>query len=286
MLKFLQNTVSDIRKVNMNKLILFDVDSTLIDHDTPRSTIPKQTLKAVRLLREKGYHVGIATGRSYEHIKHIMKVLKMDTAVCFGGHMVVYQNEIIHKQPLDRDETAKLLKRFRWSFYPVVCFDDDHIYVKDFFGRIKKELYKKENTLVGEPHISKLTPMIKLNIKSPIDFYGMMIFKPKMKGLDDFEKLDFNPWGHIGFEVYNKGVSKYWGIQYLADYLDVSMDDVYVFGDNYNDIHMLTHVKHSVAVGNGVQEAKDAASYVAPPISEGGILTACIDLGLLEESHE
>lgn len=269
----------------MNKLILFDVDSTLIDHSTTRSSIPEATMKAITLLKAKGYHVGIATGRSYAHLKHIMKVLDMDTAVCFSGHMVVHENEIIHEQPLHKEETHKLLKRLNRSFYPIVCFDDHHIYVKDFFGRVKKELYKQENTLIGEPHISELTPMVKLDLSVDRDYYGIMIFRPKMKNLDAYKHLDFNPWGHLGYEVYNKGVSKYWGIRYLADYLKVDMDDVYVFGDNYNDIHMLTHVKNSVAVGNGVKEAKEVASYVSPPISDGGILTACIELGLVEESY-
>ena len=63
------------------------------------------------------------------------------------------------------------------------------------------------------------------------------------------------------------------------------MNQVYVFGDSYNDLHMLEHIKNSVAVGNGVKEAKAVASYVSPPISEGGILTACYHLGLLEEQQ-
>ncbi len=56
-------------------------------------------------------------------------------------------------------------------------------------------------------------------------------------------------------------------------------------GDSYNDLHMLKHIENSVAVGNGVKEAKEVASYVSPPISEGGILTACYHLGLLEEQE-
>ncbi len=52
--------------------------------------------------------------------------------------------------------------------------------------------------------------------------------------------------GDQGYEVYAKGVSKLSGIHLLADRLGIAMDDVYVFGDNYNDIHML-RISHSVA---------------------------------------
>ncbi len=112
----------------------------------------------------------------------------------------------------------------------------------------------------------------------------MMVFKTGLKNPERFKKLDFNPWGTKGFEIYSKGISKLSGIKVLAKELNVSMEDIYVFGDNYNDIHMLKNIKNSVAVGNGVIEAKKVASYVSPPINEGGILTACIKLGLLEDT--
>ncbi len=231
----------------INKLILFDVDDTIIDHSTSKSTIPKETITAIKGLKEKGYHVGIASGRSNSHIKHIMEILDLNISV--------------------------------------VCINQDHIYIKDLTGRVKKEMYKKENTIEGEEHILEITPIDKLDLEKR-EYLSMMIFTPKVKKQASYKKLDFSPWGKLGYEVYSKGISKYSGIQVLAKALNISMDNVYAFGDNYNDIHMLKHVKNSVAVGNGVKEVKEVASYVSPTITEGGILTACIDLGLLEGGYE
>jgi len=262
------------------KLVLFDVDDTLIDHSSERSDIPKVTREAIRRLQEEGHEVGLATGRSEAHIRDIMKFLHMDTAVCFGGHMVISKNKIIHRVTLDQDEVSAIIKKMYRTVYPVICFDESNIYVKDFFGKVKKEMYRKENTLVGERQLTEITPIKKLDLHKR-DYLGMMIFRYKLKNEDDYKKLDFNHWGKEGFEVYAKGVSKFSGVQIIAKHLNIPIEDVYVFGDSYNDIHMLRNIKHSVAVGNGVKDAKEAATHVCPPINQGGIMTACMELGLL-----
>jgi len=265
------------------KLILFDVDDTIIDHSSPKSTIPEKTRCAISKLQEQGHYVGLATGRSEAHIHHIMELLNMTTAVSFSGHLVVCEGREIFRQTLDREELDLILKDVFHTIFPAVCITEDNIYVKDFFGRVKNVLYNEENVLVGEELVTKKTPLKKLD-KISRDYLSMMVFKTGLKKPERFKKLEFNPWGNKGFEIYSKGISKLSGIKILAKELNVSMEDIYVFGDNYNDIHMLKNIKNSVAVGNGVKEAKKVASYVSPPINEGGILTACIELGLLEDT--
>ncbi len=264
------------------KLVLFDVDDTIIDHGAPKSIIPEETTYAINALKEKGYCVGLATGRSFHHITYVMKALDLNTAVSFGGHLVTHQGEEIFKQPIDRDESKRLIKKIFRTPFPMLAIDEKNIYIKDFFGRLRKELFRRENILEGEEPVTRLTPLKKLDT-TPRDYLSMMIFRQNMLDSADYQKLDFNAWGKKGFEVYAKGVSKLSGIQFLANHLEIPMNQVYVFGDSYNDLHMLKHIENSVAVGNGVKEAKEVASYVSPPISEGGILTACYHLGLLEE---
>lgn len=267
------------------KLILFDVDNTLIDHSKTQSEIPKETVTAVKKLHEQGHVIGLATGRSYAHMKDVMNMLEMTCCVCYGGHVVLVDGEEIYKEYLDVKQVNQLVKSTYCSIYPAMAIDEQHIYIKDLIGKVKKVLYQEFNTIEGESFIGDLTPVKRLGIK-PRKYLSMMIFRKKIKNPEKYTKLDFNAWGDKGFEVYAKGVSKYSGIQRLAKHLKIHEDGIYVFGDSYNDLHMLTHVKNSVAVGNGVDEAKEVASYVSPPIDQGGILTACYELGLLEGANE
>ncbi len=140
----------------MNKLILFDVDDTIIDHSVAKSSIPKETLVAIGKLQSKGYEVGLASGRSEVHIQHVMELLKMESAVSFGGHMVTCKGEVIFKKVLDWEEVSKLLKDLYRTLYPAICVDDEYIYVKDFMNRVRKFMYKQENTLEGESLVTDI----------------------------------------------------------------------------------------------------------------------------------
>ena len=56
---------------------------------------------------------------------------------------------------------------------------------------------------------------------------------------------------------WNKGAAVLW----LADYLGVASQDVFVFGDAENDLSMLRAVENSVAVANATPEAAAAARW-------------------------
>ena len=66
------------------------------------------------------------------------------------------------------------------------------------------------------------------------------------------------------------------------DYFVVSApEETYSFGDSTNDLDMLKYTAHSVAMGDGMQEAKNAAEYVTAPLAEDGIYQACRHYGLI-----
>ena len=59
--------------------------------------------------------------------------------------------------------------------------------------------------------------------------------------------------------------------------------DTCAFGDGGNDIEMLKAAGLGIAMGNGGQELKDAADYVAHDISNDGLYKALKHFGFVEE---
>ena len=57
------------------KFFFFDIDGTLAVGTPGRQYIPESTKKAIRMLKEQGHFVAIATGRSYamavDHMKEL-----------------------------------------------------------------------------------------------------------------------------------------------------------------------------------------------------------------------
>ena len=79
------------------KVIFFDIDGTLYDHD---KKIPESTKRAVRLLKEKGHHLFIASGRSPFLIQPILQELALDSFIAYNGQYVMYEGEVIYGNPL------------------------------------------------------------------------------------------------------------------------------------------------------------------------------------------
>lgn len=60
----------------------------------------------------------------------------------------------------------------------------------------------------------------------------------------------------------------------LGGKMGISQSEIMGIGDGINDLDMLQRVGHSVAMGNGAQEAKDAAKEVTLSIEEDGAAVA------------
>lgn len=68
-----------------------------------------------------------------------------------------------------------------------------------------------------------------------------------------------------------KGINKVNQLKYLVNKYDISLDDLYVFGDGENDIGMLTYARNSYAPANALENAKEAAKYECLACKEDGV---------------
>lgn len=75
-------------------------------------------------------------------------------------------------------------------------------------------------------------------------------------------------------EVNVQGADKGNALKALSQRLGIPEENVMALGDNGNDVTMLQYAGVSVAMGDGSQEAKDAAKYVTLPHTEDGLARA------------
>ena len=68
-----------------------------------------------------------------------------------------------------------------------------------------------------------------------------------------------------------KNISKLSAIKEVAKYYDISDEEIAVFGDDINDIEMLSRFQNSVAMGNAIPEVKEIATYVTHNNDSDGI---------------
>src|SRR5213595_3088611 len=101
--------------VKMKKIVFFDIDGTLLDHD---KNLPMSTRQAVMELKNNGVFVAIATGRAPFMFESLRKELEIDSYVSFNGQYVVFENEPIYENPLDSSELEMFLKDTRKNSHP------------------------------------------------------------------------------------------------------------------------------------------------------------------------
>lgn len=71
-----------------------------------------------------------------------------------------------------------------------------------------------------------------------------------------------------------QGVSKLSAIKKFQQLLNLKDDEICVFGDDVNDLEMISYYKHSVAMGNGADAVKEKAGFVTRGNDENGIAYA------------
>lgn len=255
------------------KLIFFDIDGTLLNHD---KQLPKRTKEAIHQLKEEGHIVAIATGRGPFMYEQLREALAIDTYVSYNGSYVVHDNEIIYRSPLDKSELERLTTEALEKGHPLMYMDETRM---------------KQNTK-HHHYITESIESLKLGIDPGYDpdYYKDRDLYQTLFFIDDKEEdyfreqypaFDFVRWHPLSVDVLPAGGSKAFGIIQLVDYLGYDKADVYVFGDGPNDIEMLSMFGHSVAMGNGCEEAKQVAGYVTKDVDEDGLYYGLKQVGLL-----
>lgn len=266
------------------KLLFFDIDGTLLAGGIP-GYIPDSTIKALKRAQENGHYIFINSGRTYGFMPEAIKDFPFDGYVCGCGTEVILHGKTLYHYDLDENLKHSLKDILEESKIQAVYEGRKSCYFQN-----KKEEFPPITAIRNSYASSNLEQPIRFFDDPVLDFDKLVILTDENSNLELFheqtkEHFDFivrdemRPYGFE--EVVPKGHSKAGGIDYIVQYLGESLDDCYVFGDSNNDLSMLTHVKHSIAMGNSYPEVLENTSYITTPVDRDGIRNAMKHFGLI-----
>lgn len=256
-----------------SKLIIFDIDGTLYNSD---KQVPESAKNAVRELKEDGHIVAIATGRGPFMYELLRAELDIETYISYNGQYIVFEGEVIYDNPIGSETLKKLSAQAHSNDHPVAFCDEkdlrvstkEHEHVKAGIGSLKLDFEVSEDKAYFKGN----------------DIYQALLFCTEAEEAEYkavYEDVYFLRWHEFCTDVIPLGGSKAEGIKILLDKMNIDIKDVYAFGDGPNDVEMLELIENSVAMGNGVAEAKAVSKYVTGPVDENGLYDGLKMTGLL-----
>ena len=255
------------------KYFFFDIDGTLTNKMTGE-LIPSAK-ETIQKLQEKGHFVSIASGRAYYKTKDFAHKAGIHHIVSNGGAAITIDDQLIENRPLDHEKAVALCEEAQAKGFGILISPSDSIDVimlnDDFINQVG---YRKEPTRYF------LTQNQEYNdIK---DIYKIYIAISQEQE-DELELLDTV--GHIRFMdsyLTYQHDEKQKGIERMIEIIGGSLEDVVVFGDDYNDLVMFDKRWTSIAMGNACQELKDQADFVTKNSTDDGIQYACQYYGWID----
>ena len=260
-------------------LLFFDIDGTIFDdhHQLPASVKP-----AMDAAHKKGHQLIINTGRTLCNLDHRLDDFPLDGWITGCGTRVIWHGETLTSMEYGQDESLRLRDVFRELKIPAVfeCdtamyFDPDnalHPSIADF------RKWASDHGIFRE--ITEKDPeyrAVKMFCFADREQIARMRKRTAEAGMP---YTSINRWPE-GWELVPAGYSKGKGIDFLRKRLGARKKDCYAFGDSRNDMAMLRHAGHSIAMGNATDDVKAACSYVTDRPENDGIQKAMSCLGLI-----
>ena len=246
----------------MIKLIASDLDGTLLPEGT--MDVNPEIFDVIRKLKEKGIVFAAVSGREYDSIVRVFEPVKDDIYFIAGnGGIISYQGEIIEKMAIPQDLLKEVVEYVR---------SQDGA---SFMTAGSAQAYVER---ADQAFVKKLREGYKLHVNEVDDVLEAPETMTKVAMYN--EKVDAALGAREAREVFGDRIQIMASGDYWVDFVDVhsgkgnalqklcarlgitEKDQVVAFGDNCNDVSMLTEAGKSYAVTTAREEAKEAARYV------------------------
>ena len=276
------------------KAVFFDIDGTLVND---RKSVLKSTKEAIKIVKEQGVLVGVATGRGPFFVKDLMNDLDLDFAVTYNGQYIFNKDRVLFASPIDKRSLRQIISYAKANQKEIAMGTRQAVvgsrimsfglsplsqlvsrFVPKFLTRTISNSF---NRMVSKAVPQKEEDLLDL-INQPV-YQVLMLMTPEEsnQAATELDHLKFTRSNPFAADIINQGNSKLEGIRRVGKEYGFDLNQVMAFGDSDNDLEMLAGVGMSVAMGNGSSSVKEVAKHITTSNQEGGIHKALEYFGVL-----
>ena len=248
-------------------LVISDIDGTLI---TSNHEVTEATKAAAAKLYERGIELSLASSRPPRSIVPLADALKLSGPfAAFNGALVVKRNGEVLARSVISPETIAGVKAIADSFGIAVWLYDD----ADWWAPWRDAFVDREEHTSGfGPRIDGYAERITRDAnKLTVVGKPELVAQAEQQVLRDLgEKVSASKSKPRFLDVTSYGIHKGTVVVRLAELLNIPAQRVAVIGDGPNDVEMFKQAGISIAMGQGVDEVKEAANYLTTSNDDEG----------------
>ena len=241
------------------KLVISDVDGTIVQ---PDKSLSPGTIAAAGRLQSAGVKLAIVSARPPRGMSYITETLKLQApfAGFNGGMLIGPDGRIVEWNPAPQAIVRQALDLFAANGVDAWLFTQDEWLVRDPDGAYvdhERVTVKFNERVVDDfgPYTDQVGKLVGVSK----DFAKLAEVEQQLQRLVGEEASALRSQKYY-LDLTHKHANKGYAVTAIARHLGLDLSEVATLGDMVNDIPMFRVAGFSVAMGNGSDEAKQAAS--------------------------
>ncbi|MEA1982116.1 MAG: HAD-IIB family hydrolase [Campylobacterota bacterium] len=257
----------------MKNIYITDLDHTFLKNDLSVSDYTKKIWNSF----SSNSILGIATARTHMKTAEFLGGVEVNAPMILldGALIATVDKKIIETKTLGRDVSDMIIDEgWKFGIYPFILSLSDEKKLKESFlhdnvlNKYQRDVLKRYSTddnlvaydgIRAEDKNFKIVYMGEEDLLVELHEHLVNIFGDDLKFIlapEAYTRCHF-------LTILHKDADKSHGIKSVSEYVGFDLQNLTVFGDNFNDIGMFEIAGTSVAVANAQPEVKEMASFVS-----------------------
>lgn len=261
------------------RLLAVNIDGTLLQSN---GRLNKSTKEAIDYVHQKGVHVALVTSRNYHSAKKVAKALKINPMIVAqqGAFVGASMEKPIMVKRISEELTAELVQMLEKTTCQILLIHEKYSLgnrvnlPENLLG--KSVMYLNDQNIYAQNYVDDISEEL---VDQPMAPTKMDIIFPEKSDRNDMLKLIKKMFPEVDvllqpghkLTIVPKGVSKWSGVLYLADHLEVKRTEIVSIGDGLDDMEMIAGSGLGVAMGNADEEVRKVAKWVTRSNDQDGV---------------
>lgn len=264
------------------KMIALDLDGTTLNN---QKEISPRTINAFKAAMEKGVHIIVSTGRTFQSLpQQLFDIEGLEYVVTSNGAHIteLATMKTIYENYIASHAVEEVVRVLRDTGFSIETFVGGKAYIdkaeyEDVAenGSTYRDAEYIKTTRNPVPHICDYMISHKDQIENISINFEFMEDKEKWgQVLGKIDDITLTSSFRHNFEIGGADTSKGEALRFLMRRLGVTEHELMACGDSPNDVEMLKLAEIGVVVGNASKEMKDLGDYVTDTNDNDGVAKA------------